>query len=168
MKKTEREIMEILEAYDLTGCAHSAAQLAGCDPKTVARYVGERERGRDPYAPVWRSSIIDTYLPKIEELVERSSGKIRADDVVHAKLKAMGFSGSERTTRRAVATAKGAFGEGKRRVYRLWIAEPGMWMQWDFADGPMAGERKSHLWCCWPGAATGWCFRCGTVLLRRS
>ena len=27
--KSGREIMEILEAYDLTGCAHSAAQLAG-------------------------------------------------------------------------------------------------------------------------------------------
>ena len=39
MTKSDREIMEILEAFDLTGCAHSAAQLAGCDPKTVARYV---------------------------------------------------------------------------------------------------------------------------------
>jgi len=29
--------MEILEAYDLTGCAHSAAELAGCDSKTVRR-----------------------------------------------------------------------------------------------------------------------------------
>ncbi len=29
VKKDAREIMEILEAFDLTGCAHSAAQLAG-------------------------------------------------------------------------------------------------------------------------------------------
>jgi hypothetical protein len=36
--KNDREIMEILEAYDLTGCAHSAGQLSGCDPKTVNRY----------------------------------------------------------------------------------------------------------------------------------
>ena len=35
MKKDDREIMEILEAYDVTGCAHSAAQLVGMDPKTV-------------------------------------------------------------------------------------------------------------------------------------
>jgi hypothetical protein len=48
--KPGREIMEILEAYDLTGCAHSAAQLAGTDRKTVARYVALREAGSDPLA----------------------------------------------------------------------------------------------------------------------
>jgi hypothetical protein len=40
--------MEILEAYDLTQCAHSAAQLVGCDEKTVARYVELRDTGHDP------------------------------------------------------------------------------------------------------------------------
>jgi hypothetical protein len=35
VKKSDREIMEILEAFDATGCAHSAAVLAGVDPKTV-------------------------------------------------------------------------------------------------------------------------------------
>ena len=39
MTKSDREIMEILEAFDLTRCAESAAELAGCDPKTVAHYV---------------------------------------------------------------------------------------------------------------------------------
>ena len=48
MTKSGREIMEILEAYDLTRCAHSAAQLAGTDRKTVARYVALREAGADP------------------------------------------------------------------------------------------------------------------------
>jgi len=28
VKKSDREIMEILEAFDVTGCAHSAAALA--------------------------------------------------------------------------------------------------------------------------------------------
>jgi hypothetical protein len=32
VKKSDREIMEILEAFDATGCAHS---VAGVDPKTV-------------------------------------------------------------------------------------------------------------------------------------
>ena len=35
MTKSGREIMEILEAYDLTGCAHSVVQLARTDRKTV-------------------------------------------------------------------------------------------------------------------------------------
>ena len=40
---------------------------------------------------------MDGFLPKLEELVERSKGKIRAD-VAHEKITAMGFTGSERTT----------------------------------------------------------------------
>lgn len=50
MKKRDREIMEILEAFDTTGCAQSAAKLAGCDPKTVRRYAALREEGRSPIA----------------------------------------------------------------------------------------------------------------------
>lgn len=52
MKKSDREIMEILEAFDATGCAHSAAALAGVDPKTVRRYVAARESGGPVTAPV--------------------------------------------------------------------------------------------------------------------
>jgi hypothetical protein len=35
--------------YDLTGCAWSAAQLAGCDPKTVRRYIAIRAEGSNPH-----------------------------------------------------------------------------------------------------------------------
>lgn len=148
MKKSEKEIMEILEAYDLTGCAHSAAQLVGCDPKTVVRYVAQRECGRNPYAPPERSSLIEPYLEKVEELVERSEGKIRAD-VTHTKLVSMGFTGSERTTRRAVAECKQRHQEGHVRVYRPWTPEPGMWLQWDYGEGPRIRERRTHLFCSW-------------------
>jgi hypothetical protein len=37
VKKSDREIMEILEAFDATGVAHSAAPLCKADPKTVRR-----------------------------------------------------------------------------------------------------------------------------------
>jgi len=97
--------MEILEAYDLTGCAHSAAQLAGTDRKTVLRYVAMRDAGQDPAVPARRPRSADEFAGKVEELVDRSGGKIRAD-VVHRKLTAMGYAGSERTTRRAVAEAR--------------------------------------------------------------
>ena len=33
-------VMEILEAYDLTGSFRTAASLVGCDHKTVACWVG--------------------------------------------------------------------------------------------------------------------------------
>ena len=55
--------------------------------------------------------MIDAFLPKVEELVEASKGRIRAD-VVHERLVAMGFAGTERTTRRAVAEAKRRGGPG--------------------------------------------------------
>ena len=48
--KSAEEIMNILEAYDLTGSLRDAAELAGCSHHTVARYVTERERGRGPGA----------------------------------------------------------------------------------------------------------------------
>jgi transposase len=140
--------MEILEAFDLTGCAHSAAQLAGTDRKTVARYVALREAGADPAARERRSRSIDVFAGKVEELVDRSGGKIRAD-VVHRKLAAMGYGGSERSTRRAVAEAKAAWQAGHRRTYRPWIPEPGMWLQWDWGEGPRIGGRRTQLFCCW-------------------
>ncbi|GLW98931.1 IS21 family transposase [Microtetraspora sp. NBRC 16547] len=140
--------MEIYEAYDLTGCAWSAAQLVGCDPKTVQRYVAIRAAGGNPHAGVPRVKVIDAFLAKIEEKVDRSKGKIRAD-VVHKDLVTMGFSGSERTTRRAVADIKAAWKAGRRRVYRPWVPEPGMWLQWDWGEGPRIGERRTQLFCCW-------------------
>ena len=140
--------MEILEAYDLTGCAHPAAQLAGTDRKTVLRYVTLREGGGDPVAPARRPRSVDPFVSKVAELVDRSSGKIRTD-VVHRRLTAMGYDGSERSTRRAVAEAKPPGEAGHRRTYRPWIPEPGMWLQWDWGEGPKIGGRRTQLLCCW-------------------
>lgn len=72
--------------------------------------------------------MIDPFLSKIEEWVDRSNGKIRAD-VAFEKLVALGFTGSDRTVRRAMAEVKANCRRGRRRVYRPWIAEPGMWAQ---------------------------------------
>ena len=52
-----------------------------------------------------RPKLIDPFLEKVEEWVDRSEGKVRAD-IAHDRLVAMGFTGTERTTRRAVAVAK--------------------------------------------------------------
>jgi transposase len=140
--------MEILASYDLTRCAWSAAQLAGCDPKTVQRYVDLRDAGLDPLRRPRRARLIDPYLEKVEELVEHSRGKIRAD-VAHDRLRAMGFGGNERTTRRAVAAAKAAYRAGHRRTYRPWVPEPGMWLQFDWGDGPRVNGRRTYLFCAW-------------------
>jgi len=141
--------MEILEAYDLTRCAHAAAALTGVDPKTVARYVAVRDAGGNPFDPAPRAKIIDPFLEKIEELVERSHGRVRADVVHGEHLVPMGFEGDERTTRRAVAGAKTAYSAGHRRTYRPWIPEPGMWAQYDWGKGPSVCGRTTCLFCVW-------------------
>ncbi|AEA23121.1 Integrase catalytic region [Pseudonocardia dioxanivorans CB1190] len=140
--------MEILEAFDLTGSYRAAAELAGCDHHTVARYVALREAGQPPVAREHRARPIDEYLDKIEELVVRSDGRVRAD-VVHERLLAMGFTGGERTTRRTVAQVKARLRAGQRRVFRPWVVEPGLWLQWDWGEGPRVAGRRTNLWCAW-------------------
>jgi hypothetical protein len=65
------DVVEILEAFDLTGSLREAARLNGCSPMTVARYVRLRERGQVAADPVRRDQILDPYLAKLEEWVER-------------------------------------------------------------------------------------------------
>ena len=126
MKHAE-EIMNILEAFDLTNCYRTAGELAGCDHHTVAHYVTARDAGTLTGAPVRRDQLIDPFLAKVEEWMELSHGKIRAD-AAHEKLLAMGYAGSERTTRRAVAVVRRAWAVGHRRVHRPWVPEPGLWL----------------------------------------
>src|SRR6266516_4502114 len=67
--KSAEEIMEILEGFDLTASFRDAAELAGCSPNTVARYVADREAGTlVPGRAERRPSVIDEFLPKLEEL----------------------------------------------------------------------------------------------------
>jgi transposase len=146
--KSDEEIMEILEAFDLTRSYRDAAELAGCSPSTVAHYVEAREQGRLSISPPRRDQIIDGYLDKLEEWVDASHAKVRAD-VVHDKLRALGYEGSERTTRRAVAAAKKAYRSGRRRIYRPWVPEPGMWFQFDWCDGPVVAGVRTWLFCAW-------------------
>ena len=55
---------------------------------------------------------------------------------------ALGYLGSERTTRRAVAAAKKAYRAGRRRIYRPWVPEPGRYAG---SGGPiLRSQRVRH------------------------
>jgi transposase len=85
---------------------------------------------------------------QIIEWIDKSQGRVRAD-VVHRKLEAMGYQGSERTTRRVVAALKDDWTQQHRRGYKPWIPEPGLWLQWDYGDGPWVDGVKTQLFCAW-------------------
>jgi transposase len=90
-------------------------------------------------------------------------------------LRALGFTGDERTTRRAVAAAKEAWRTEHRRQYRPWITEPGLWLQFDWGTGPVVfgpdgRPRPTLLFCAWLAwsrfrvVLPSWDRRLGTVL----
>jgi transposase len=146
--KSAEEIMNMLEAFDLTGSLRDAGELAGVSHHTVGRYVAAREAGALSDRPAARPQLVDEFLPKLEEWIERSKGKLRADRA-HEKLTALGYTGSARTTRRAVAAVKRDYRLGRVRVHRPWVTEPGMWLQYDFGDGPVIDGVKTTLFVAW-------------------
>jgi hypothetical protein len=77
--KSAEEIMQILEAFDLTRSFRDAGELAGCDHKTVALWVARRDAGAMTAKATVGPRLIDPFLPKLEEWMEASKGKVRAD-----------------------------------------------------------------------------------------
>lgn len=140
--------MNILEAFDLTGSYRAAAELCGVSHHTVAYHVELRAQGVAAGQRAPRDRLADAWRDKIAEWVARSKGHIRADRV-HAKLVALGYDGSERTTRREVAAAKAAWRAGNGRVCRPWTPEPGLWFQYDYGTGPLVAGTATWLFCAW-------------------
>ena len=70
-------------------------------------------------------------------------------DVVHRRLLALGYTGPERTTRRAVAWVKRDQRLGRVRAHRPWVTEPGLWLPHDFGDGPVIAGARTILFCAW-------------------
>jgi hypothetical protein len=143
------QIVKILEAFDLMRSFRGAAKVMGCDHHTVKRLVALRDAGALSFErPVARGKLIDGYLEHVEGWVEQSQGRVRAD-VCFEKLVALGFTGSARTVRRAVASARRHYRQGRVRVFRPWLPEPGLWLQFDWAKGPPVAGRATSLFCAW-------------------
>ena len=140
--------MEVLEAFDLTKSYRAAGQLVGVDHHTVARAVAARSLGQSEAGQAAPPTVAEAFCDKITEWIERSGGRVRAD-VVHDKLVAMGYTGSPRTTRRVVSSLKAAHRLGNHRIYKPWVTEPGMWLQYDFGTGPVIAGVKVVLFIAW-------------------
>ncbi len=64
--KSREEIMEILEAFDLTKSFRDAGELAGCSHHTVAHWVARRDGGTLPgEGPQRRERLVDPFMAKV-------------------------------------------------------------------------------------------------------
>ncbi|WP_197023379.1 DDE-type integrase/transposase/recombinase [Arthrobacter sp. MA-N2] len=68
---------------------------------------------------------------------------------MHEKLLALGFTGCERTTRTTLAALKAKYRARNVRVHRPWTPEPGLWLQYDYGDGPVVDGVKTVLFVAW-------------------
>jgi hypothetical protein len=69
--KRAEEVIETLKAYDLAGSLRAAAALAGCDHKTVAHWVRQRELAGGMPAAERHKPAVGDFAGRIDELVER-------------------------------------------------------------------------------------------------
>ena len=96
-----------------------------------------------------RAKLIDPHLAKIEEWVERSHGKIRAD-VVFERLELLGFCGSDRTCRRAVARGEDAtIGPGVGGCIARGSRSRGCGPSGTGVTARKSRAGQTYLWCAW-------------------
>lgn len=146
--KSPGEFMEILATYDLTKSFRATAEICGVSHNTVRSFINARDEGRLNEATVRKSTKTAPFMEQIEAWVKASRGKIRGD-VIHERLVALGYTGSVRTTRYTLARVKAHYKAESARPHRPWVPEPGMWLQYDFGDGPIIDGAKTVLFCAW-------------------
>ena len=142
-KASDRDSRSIRPDRVVSGCGRVGGVLA--------EHRGGLGRRRDRgelgglVVPVGRVRLIDPFSRR-----SRVGGPLRWPGPRRCVPRQVGGVGVRRvgpTARRAVAEAKAAFRAGRRRVYRPWIVEPGMWAQWDWGQGPSIAGRVVNLFC---------------------
>lgn len=145
--QSSRRSQKILARYAILKNARAVADELNVSHNTVLRVVRAHADATPARGP--RPSITDAHRGFIKELITNSGGKIRAD-VVHEALLDRGFEGSQRTTRRIVATLKQEYClSSSRRAHQPWVTAPGKWLQYDFGDGPVVDGKKTVLFVAW-------------------
>lgn len=143
----------MIALYEELGSYRAVASIVGCDHKTVKRYV-ELAGERGQLAPVrQRARLTDPHLELIRSRIEKTKAKITARRL-QRELRAVGYEGSERSLRRAVAAEKAAYRRRtatQGRVYRPWVSGPGEWLLCDWGSAGKvatpAGPRPLSFFC---------------------
>ena len=136
---SERRQVEVIALYEELGSYRAVAELVGCDHKTVKRYVELAGELGQQAPPRRRARLTDGFVELIGERIERTDGRVTARRL-YRLLRAAGYTGSERSLRRAVAEQKRAFRERRARegrVFRPWLSGPGEWLICDWGSAGM-------------------------------
>ena len=152
--------MEILEAFDLVGTLRGAAELAGLRPQD-GRALRAPARAAGGGLPVPGRPLPAGRSVRGED--RGVGGALARQDPRRQGPRAAGRDGLPGLGAHDAAGGRrgqAAWRAGHGRSTRPWIPEPGLWMQWDYGEGPMsAGGRRCSSAPGWPGAATGSCCR---------
>ena len=92
--------------------------------------------------------LVDPFAEKIDELVDRSRAQIRAERRTESWWRwAMRGRIARRGGRSRTPNAGGGSGMGGGRGRG--ILQPGLWLQWDYGDGPEVAGTRAVLFCAW-------------------
>ena len=159
MTKSGRQIMEILEAFDLTRCAHCGSPADRRRPEDRGPLRGHPRRRREPVRAGRRDPGSSTRSREDRGAggAFHGQGPRRCGPRQHARADGL-------RRRRAHHPPGGGRGQGGvstpgiAALYRPWVPEPGMWAQFDWGDGPVVGGRCRRGCSApgWPGAGSGW------------
>ena len=143
---TARKTMDVVAAFRDIGTYRGAAEMCGCDPKTVKRKVlaweaGQLDEQRAVRAPVVKNT--DVARDVVARRVEATKGKVTAKRLL-VEARAVGYVGSARNFRRLVAEEKKQWRveNGRQRRPAVWI--PGETLVIDWGTLPGTGI---HVFC---------------------
>ena len=133
--------MDIITAYQELGSYRAAAKLCGTTDKTVKQVVERQQLGQLAYrTPPRQAHNTDSTRDLIHQRVAATDGRITAKRLL-PRARAVGYTGSARNFRRAVAAIKTQWRQ-RRRVYRPWVPSPGEHLVIDWGQ-----EGKLQIFC---------------------
>jgi transposase len=144
---TARENMDVIAAFENVGTYRGAAEMCGCDPKTVKRKVEAHRRAeltaeRKPRVKPERNTEIARKV--VVEKITETKGRMTAKRLLPIA-RAAGYLGSARNFRRLVADVRKAFkieqGRHQRRP-AVWVPGATLVIDW----GTIAGT-DLHVFC---------------------
>jgi hypothetical protein len=145
-----KKLLEILEACDLTGSLRAAAELVGCDHRRVAQLGAWSGGGR--WWPAGGGSGRGRWSVRSRRS-SRSWSSARAARSVPTRRRrnssrwAIWAPTARRAGRSRTRSVAGARRAAARRDPGF--RSPGLWMQWDYGNGPEVAGRQTLLFCTW-------------------